>query len=96
MKKLLKLESDTISIKVTGRDYPEVFVYGEEFYKSPKFNGSIDKVSAVLSGYISIVLEKMRTQKKHFLRLKFDFCEKEYQELQDLENIGTQTNLFND
>lgn len=96
MKKLLKLEGDTISIKVTGREFPEAFVYGEEFYKSPEFVGNVDKVSAVLSGYISTVLQEMKRQKKQFLRLKFDFCEADYQKLQDYENIGTQTELFND
>lgn len=96
MKKLLKLENDTISIKVTGRDYPEVFVYGDKFYKEPKFTGSIDKVSAVLSGYLSIVLEKMKTQKKQFLQLKFDFCEEDYKELQGYEKIEVQTELFED
>ena len=96
MKKLLKLESDTIAIKVTGREFPEAFVYADEFYKSPEFVGNVDKVAAILSGYLGTVLQEMKRQKKQFLRLKFDFCENEYQKLQDYEQIGTQTELFND
>lgn len=96
MKKLLKLQNDTISIKVTGREFPEAFVYGDEFYKTPEFVGNVNKVSAILSGYISTVLQEMKRQKKQFLRLKFDFCEADYQKLQDYEQIGTQTELFND
>lgn len=96
MKKLLKLESDTISIKVTGREFPEAFVYGDEFYKAPEFVGNVDKVSAILSGYISTVLQEMKRQKKQFLRIKFDFCEADYQKLQDGEKLGVQSELFND
>lgn len=96
MKKLLKLESDTVSIKVTGRDYPEVFVYGDEFYKAPEFVGNTDKVLKILSGYISTVLKEMKKQKKQFLRLKFDFCEEDYQKLVDKEKIGVQKELFED
>lgn len=96
MKKLLKLESDTISIKVTGREFPEVFVYGDESYTAPEFVGSVDKVSAILSGYISTVLQEMKRQKKQFLRLKFDFCEADYKKLQDGERIGVQSELFID
>lgn len=96
MKKLLKLENDTISIKVTGRDYPEAFVYGDEFYNAPEFVGNVDKVSAILSGYISTVLQEMKKQKKQFLQLKFDFCEENYKELQDYEKKGVQTELFED
>lgn len=89
MKKLLKLESDTVAIKVTGREFPECFVYSDEFYKSPEFVGNIDKVTAILSGYIGTVLQEMKRQKKQFLRLKFDFCESDYQKLQDYEQLGT-------
>lgn len=96
MKKLLKLENDTIAIKVTGRDYPEAFVYGDEFYKAPEFVGNVDKVSAILSGYISTVLQEMKRQKKQFIQLKFDFCEENYKELQDYEKKGIQTELFED
>lgn len=96
MKKLLKLESDTISIKVTGRDFPEAFVYGDEFYKAPEFVGNVDKVSAILSGYISKVLQEMKRQKKQFLRLKFDFCEEDYEKLKNGEKSGVQSDLFND
>lgn len=96
MKKLLKLQNDTISIKVTGRDFPEAFVYGNEFYKTPEFVGNVDKVSAILSGYILTVLQEMKRQKKQFLRLKFDFCEEDYKELQDYEKSGVQSELFED
>lgn len=96
MRKLLKLESDTIAIKVTGREFPEAFVYADDFYKSPEFIGNVDKVTVILSGYLGTVLQEMKRQKKQFLRLKFDFCESDYQKLQDYEQIGTQTELFND
>lgn len=96
MKKLLKLQNDTVSIKVTGRDFPEVFVYGDEFYTAPEFVGNADKVTKILSGYISTVLQEMKRQKKQFLRLKFDFCEEDYKKLQDNEKLGVQTELFND
>lgn len=93
MRKLLKLENDSVAIKITGREFPEAFVYNDEFYKTPEFVGNIDKVSAIISGYISTVLHEMKAQKKQFLRLKFDFCEANYQELQDKENLGVQTEL---
>ena len=96
MRKLLKLESDTIAIKVTGREFPEALVYADDFYKSPEFVGNVDKVTAILSGYLGTVLQEMKRQKKQFLRLKFDFCESDYQKLQDYEQIGTQTELFTD
>lgn len=96
MKKLLKLESDTIAIKVTGREFPEAFVYADEFYKTPEFVGNVDKVSAILSGYLGTVLQEMKRQKKQFLRIRFDFCEEDYKELQDYEKKGVQTELFED
>ena len=96
MKKLLKLQNDTVSIKVTGREFPEAFVYGDEFYKAPEFVGNVDKVSAILSSYISTVLKEMKRQKKQFLRLKFDFCEADYKKLQNYERPGVQSELFND
>lgn len=96
MKKLFKLESDIVSIKVTGRDYPEVFVYDDEFYKKPEFVGSAERVAAVLGNYFSVVLREMKKQKKQFLRLKFDFCEEDYQKLVDKEKLGVQKELFND
>lgn len=96
MRKLLNLENDVVSIKVTGREFPEAFVYADEFYKAPEFVGNIDKVSAIISGCISTVLYKMKFRKKQFLRLKFDFCEDSYKELQEQEHLGLQIELFND
>lgn len=96
MRKLLKLENDVVAIKVTGREFPEAFVYADEFYKAPEFVGNVNKVSAIISGYISTVLNEMKVQKKQFLRINFDFCEANYKELQEQENTGFQTELFND
>lgn len=96
MKKLLKLEGDTISIKVTGWDFPEVFVYGDEFYTVPEFVGSTDKVTKILSGYILAVLQEMKREKKHFLRLSFDFCEEDYESLENEDGQEFQLNLFDD
>lgn len=96
MKKLLKLENDTIAIKVTGREFPEAFVYADEFYKTPEFVGNVDRVSAILSGYLGTVLQEMKRQKKQFLRIRFDFCEEDYKELQDYEKKGVQKELFED
>lgn len=94
MRKLLKLESDVIAIKVTDREFPEAFVYADEFYKAPEFVGNVDKVSAIISGYISTILHEMKAQKKQFLKLKFDFCEGNYQKLKDKEQMGFQAELF--
>lgn len=96
MRKLLKLENDVVAIKVTGKEFPEAFVYADEFYKAPEFVGNVDRVSAIISGYISTVLNEMKVQKKQFLKLKFDFCEANYKELQEQERLGLQTKLFND
>lgn len=96
MRKLLKLENDVVAIKVTGREFPEAFVYADEFYKAPEFVGNVDKVSAIISGYISTVLHEMKVQKKQFLRINFDFCEANYQELKDKEQMGLQAELFED
>lgn len=96
MRNLLKLQNDTLAIKVTEREFPECFVYSDEFYTYPEFVGNINKVNAILSGYLDTVLNEMKRQKKQFLRLKFDFCEADYEKLQDMETIGEQTSLFND
>lgn len=96
MKNLLKLQNDTISVKVTEREFPECFVYSDEFYTRPEFVGNIDKVNAILSGYLHTVLQEMKRQKKQFLRLKFDFCEADYDQLKGKENLGEQTELFID
>ena len=96
MRNLLKLQNDTLAVKVTEREFPECFVYSDEFYTRPEFVGNVDKVSSILSGYLHTVLQEMKRQKKQFLRLKFDFCEADYQQLKDHETIGEQTELFND
>ena len=96
MRNLLKLQNDTLAIKVTEREFPECFVYSDEFYTRPEFVGNINKVNAILSGYLDTVLNEMKRQKKQFLRLKFDFCEADYQQLKDHESIGEQTQLFTD
>ena len=96
MKKLLKLQNDTISIKVNTWGFPEIYVYGDKFYEAPEFVGSSDKVTTILAGYISQAFKEMKKQNKKYLRINFDFCEKDYQKLQDYEQLGTQTELFND
>lgn len=96
MKKLLKLQNDTVSIKVTNYDYPAVLVYGDKFYERIEFTGNIEKVTSVLSGYITTVLQEMRRQKKQFLRIKFDFCEEDYKELMNCGQPGVQKELFKD
>lgn len=94
MRNLLKLQDDAIAIKVNKYQYPEAFVYNDQFYTAPEFVGNTEKVAAILGGYISTVLSEMKRQKKQFLVIRFDFCEANYEELQAKEQIGKQIALF--
>lgn len=68
-------KNETLSIKITGLEYPEILCYEGNFREVMTYIGTTERMAELLYKKFIYKAKKMRENKQKYLKITFDVCE---------------------
>ena len=68
-------KNETLSIKITGYDYPEILCYKGDFREVMTCIGTTERMAELFYKKFIYKVKKMRENKQKYLKITFDVCE---------------------
>ena len=75
MRKILKLENDSVVVRVSKTGFPECFVYSDNYFPAPDFVGSADRVVKVIVEELRQAMSEMKKSNKKAVKISFEFAD---------------------